>query len=264
MKNVALTLLLVFLFGCDVPTASDSSSSVKVASVSETPCDSNTGPFGGGSGTASDPYLICSVDQFKNLTGSYNAVHAELRSDLDFTSISFTILDQFHGTLDGKNHEIKGISLTYGFDAGIFRSIAGTVKNLKLDSITINGSARSAALAGDMIGTGSIDNVHVRNSSVTGGTNSAYCAGLIIGESYGVITNSTTIGSLSGNRLGGIVGINRGTVQYVASSVNLSGTIKGRIVGVNYNDVLDCQYPNFAQPGTNPVGSNNDDIVNCN
>lgn len=261
MKNVLIALFLIFLVGCDVPTTSDSSSSVKVASVSETPCDPNTAPFGGGSGVVNDPFLICSVDHLKNLTGSYNAVHAEIRSDLDFTSISFTMLVQFHGVLDGKNHTIKGINVSLSSDAGLFQSIAGTVKNLTLDSFTITGS-NAGVLAPDAIGTASIDNVHVRNSTVNANT-SIGKGGLIIGESYGVITNSTSIGSVSGKRAGGIVGVNRDTVQYVASSVSLTGTIKGRIVGDNYNDVLDCQYPNFAQPGTNPVGANSDDVINC-
>lgn len=98
-----------------------------------------------GAGTAKNPYIINNASQLKVFADSVNAgedkyasSYIELGVDIDMNGFEFepigTLLYQFQGTFDGKNHTISDyeINATSGL-VGFFGCIAnGVVKNLKL------------------------------------------------------------------------------------------------------------------------------------
>ena len=102
---------------------------------------------------------------------------------------------EFHGTFDGQNHTVKNIKITKKTDRddenkssyGLFGNLKGTVKNLKVENVSILGAPKFiGALVGRM-NDGLIENCHVKNSSVE-------CNNWTIGGLVGQLNN----GKISG------------------------------------------------------------------
>ena len=124
------------------------------------------------------------------------------------------------GTFDGDNHTIQGVYLdTTTGNAGLFASVTGTVKNLRLQNSYFNCTDATAANYSDadyLYGTGSIA------GSLSGTLDTVYSdaivnhtyayAGGLVGTVYGTgesrITNSCFAGQISAKHaVGGIVGL---------------------------------------------------------
>jgi hypothetical protein len=124
-----------------------------------------------------DGIPIFTTEEFINvITTPNNANTYVLARDLDFQNVTPPEWTQtkdivFQGSLDGNDKTISNVSLTDY--RGIFGILDGaTIRNLTLDSITINYTLSDnytvGILAGRMQGTGNvIDNIRIRNSSVT-------------------------------------------------------------------------------------------------
>lgn len=132
-----------------------------------------------------------------NYARPYLGKYFRLENDLDMTNYDFTPigvdgLHWFAGTFDGNNHTITGLKVNgnAGY-AALFSYLdeAGTIKNLKLDNITVTTSSiYGAALASRSDGT--IDNCQVSNSKIT--VNNGYQgAGAIAG--WGNIIKNCTV-----------------------------------------------------------------------
>jgi len=110
--------------------------------------------FGGGSGTAKDPYRIESAQQLaylaKIVNSSENGIgsHFTLEQDIDLNGREWTPIGSdwnFRGTFDGKGHTVRGLKVTGGIErnydgdrleiyAGLFGHVGGgTIKNLTVD-----------------------------------------------------------------------------------------------------------------------------------
>ena len=79
----------------------------------------------------------------------------------------------FKGTFDGQNHTISGLTLSKVKKMGLFIRINnGTVQNLTLSGVTITtNGAYCAILAYWLTGEVNINNVHIKDSSITAGGN---------------------------------------------------------------------------------------------
>ncbi len=98
-----------------------------------------------GTGTAEDPYLIKSPDDFKEFAKYYPDSYFKQTVDLDLSSLTAqangtivsTYAEPFKGVYDGGGHKITGLKLkdenTTG-NAALFHTVSGTVKNLTIDS----------------------------------------------------------------------------------------------------------------------------------
>jgi len=89
---------------------------------------------------------------------------------------------------------------------------------------------------------GVITNVRVVNANVTGGTSgNQAAAGILVGASYGRVTNSYTSGTITETYswpTGGLVGDNSGTIDGSHSSSDVSGIGNvGGLVGSNYGSI---------------------------
>lgn len=121
-----------------------------------------------------DTVLIGSAKDFVNKVNDSNKLTEEigangrrktqytylLTKDLDFSGIDYVPVDTFYDILDGDGHTIKNLTIQAGYDkAGLFQTLevhrfsdytvlAGEVKNLKFENVTIKGNDYVGAVAG--------------------------------------------------------------------------------------------------------------------
>ncbi|MBO7602861.1 MAG: hypothetical protein J6S97_00415 [Bacteroidales bacterium] len=152
-------------------------------------------PFAGGNGTESNPYLIANATHMMNMDANMprgQVTWFKLIADIDMSGKAWESLNNVaesnkynkYINFDGNSKTISNLtpdpSKPY---PSLFGVLQGCVKDLTIDNAKINnpGNNKSGVFAG-YIGTGSdytgakvIDNIHVKNSTVEGGTN--FCGG---------------------------------------------------------------------------------------
>ncbi|ULT69326.1 GLUG motif-containing protein [Pseudomonas sp. BC42] len=167
----------------------------------------------------------------------------------------------FTGTFDGLGNTVSGFTVnTDGPYGGLFGKSSGAISNLKLASMTINGTTSNAGFGyiGGLVGLngGSINNVSASNLRVVANSNQNNTLGGLVGvNSGGSIDRATLAGTVTGNAntlaVGGLVGENRNSIDGVGSITNSStnvqvlGTMQissfggmGGLVGVNKNGTI--------------------------
>jgi len=176
--------------------------------ANDSSCPSNrvvNAPYAAGTGTADDPFQICSPAQLSEIASRSGDLGSRfvLMFDLDFTGVPFEGIGRmeapFTGYLDGNGHTISNLSVTAaaGQPAGLVNAARfARIENVTLDHVTVAGSSSIGSVIG------SCDNSHVRNSAVT--------AADIRGES--------SVGGLVGEAL---------ECQFIGAS--LSGTVEGTV-----------------------------------
>ncbi len=175
-----------------------------------------------GSGTLSDPYLICNSYQLQDLVtnGCSEGVSLDcdkvffLGADIDLKGTDFigiggpAQIDAFSGIFDGNGHTISNFRMdTHTSYNALFRYVYNaTIRNLNVNNAYANGIRNNSAIAG-VLDRSNILNVHVKNSDIRG--SSAPSAGGLSAEmrDYSVISHSSYTGEISANSSsGGIVG----------------------------------------------------------
>lgn len=134
--------------------------------------------FCGGDGTQENPFLISNASQFSLITLGRDGrdVYYQLTNDIDFNNQTVASLgsdsNAFEGTLDGNGYSVKNIAITSSANTGLFAKIGvnGTVKNLKLENMTVSGSqgGTHTIYAGGIAAKneGIIENCHLANSKI--------------------------------------------------------------------------------------------------
>lgn len=111
--------------------------------------------------------------------------------------------------IDGQNHTLKNIVIDAkgGSDAALFKSLSGTLKNLKVDNITVKNVVKRGAALVAKPGALTFENCHISNAHIqaTGYKNGVFSGMCYAGTTY--INCSVTNSDVSGTRmLGGFVG----------------------------------------------------------
>jgi hypothetical protein len=229
--------------------------------------------YGGGSGTAEDPYLIKTAEQMNAI--GVNPVdwdkYFKLVEDIDlsdFTGATFNIIGRwvewgslnnqpFAGVFDGNGKAISNFSYnsTNEDGIGIFAYVKGRIQNLQLvnPKIVTNGS-NVGSLAG-CLEEGRIVNCYARDVDISGGN---YVGGLV-GTSDGLISCCSTSGRVFGDTfVGGLTGLlgdnlvtNCYSTAVVAGNQNVGG-----LVGITDNEysTIDDSYATGAVSGNVYVG----------
>lgn len=204
-------------------------------------------PFAGGSGTADDPWQIANARHLENMMNMYKDSKEEsfmwyfkLVSDVDASGIAWVSLNRTGPytrglDFDGCGHTISGLtadgaSFAYPSFAGV---LYGNIKDVTFDGATINASNKKAGVVAGYVGTsgvvGKCDNVHVKNSSLTGTNALGGFAGWVTNNA--VITNCSaeaTVSSSVGNA-GGFVGYaERGTFVNCSFEGKVDNTHSGK------------------------------------
>ncbi len=218
------------------------------------------GYFGGGDGSAGDPYIIEDVWDLQNMKGDLDA-HYALNSDIDasvtsgwdlgrgFLSVG-TSSNMFTGSLDGRNHTITGLYIErigFSFDSinvGLVGYIGagGSVKNVGLINCDVTGWEHIGGLVGYNKGT--VYNCYTQGTVMGNGYFVEGGAGGLVGYNHeGTVSHCHATGNVSGTYgVGGLVGYNHGTVYKCFATGNVSGTryYIGGLVGDNHGLVSNC------------------------
>lgn len=171
---------------------------------------------------------------------------AVTRGESNWTPIGTDEDNPFDGIFDGNNHTITGLKLNLSSEGclGFFGYIGkyGTVKNLILEDVEIDGGSYAGALAGYNLGniiscsaSGNIQGVSDVHSSAVGG---------LIGSNSGNITACHFHGTVEGSvNAAGVTGINEGIVTacYAEGTVESAYTGGGVTGWTNYN-LISCYF----------------------
>jgi filamentous hemagglutinin family protein len=203
----------------------------------------------GGDGLIGTPYQLTDVFGLQgaaslNQSNSYVLANDINASATGYWSNHFVPIagnGVYTGVFDGANHTISGLNIYRPGEqnVGMFSALdTGTIRNLTLSIVDVQGSANVGALVGYVTdGIGYIDNVHA-SGEVRGIGNT----GLLIGRNGGLVgfaTSSGTVIGLSGgnaSNIGGLIGLNVGQVSDSSSSavINTSGDgYAGGLIGSN-------------------------------
>lgn len=215
--------------------------------------------FAGGTGTQDDPYLIATPSDLNQIRNTTSASYA-LANDIDMSTYpsSFTPIDAFTGSFDGRNHSIDNLSIeTSSMYSGLFSNISegGKISDVTFNEPSIDAQSScfyAGVLAGSFSGeNATITNVHVNNATITGDNSFTGAVGGIVGEMsyYSAISSSSanniTIDCPQASNVGGIVGYARTGASVSVSSASGSINADYRIGGIignagNNASVTDC------------------------
>ena len=183
-------------------------------------------------------YAIGSPEElawFANKVNSRDtAISAILTADIDLKSQDWTPIGKdsicaFDGIFDGDGHNISGIRVSNRNHAGLFGVLdIGTIKNLVIESSTINGNRYVGGVVGLALENSCIQNV-VNKASVqsSGRYSDRYLGGIVGYAKYSKIVECVNEGVLSAGRsVGGIVGYAYSTKL---NNLKNTGSIKGGV-----------------------------------
>ncbi len=153
--------------------------------ISDDECIPSALPFGGGEGSVSEPYRICSISHLESIGGqSSEDAYYELAEDLSFSATSWLPIGNqsspFEGHFDGGGYTLDGLTIS-GSDSyrGLFGTIgaSGEVRDVRLEDADIQGSQRVGVVAGRSYGL--IENVEVVAAQVDA---TSFRVGGLVGE----------------------------------------------------------------------------------
>lgn len=232
------------LIGISVTACSPSIMRALTAAETTPVCDPTSATITVGSGTVSDPYLICSVPQFKLIVTGKNY---RLDADLDLTAVNMAATNlTLGGEFNGNSHKISNLSLNSAglITYGLFTTVtsAGSIHDLTLKNFTVALTSISSTYVGLLAGTnqGTIYNVLVQNPSLQAWqselSSTGTGVGAVVGLNKGTIYSTASTGGsvLADASSGGLVGHNQGQIFYSYSTSAVNGDQNaGGLVGLN-------------------------------
>jgi hypothetical protein len=208
------------------------------------------GPYGGGRGTADDPYQIWTAEQM-NAIGANSRdwnKHFKLMADIDMSPF------------DGKNGRPKfnliapvaGGMGAYYFSTPFVGVLDGNGHTLS--HLTIAGGAYYQALFGFLEATATVKDLGVVDVNVSASVN---YVGALVGYNFGLVTRCYSTGTVAstGIQVGGLVGYNRGkVVQCRSAAMVRSSSVVGGLVGENWGTVTACYATGTVTAGNSGMG----------
>ncbi|HEU5139591.1 MAG TPA: cadherin-like beta sandwich domain-containing protein, partial [Bacillales bacterium] len=191
-KGCFITIIMVFMFSVIVPFGTGGTAHA-------------AGPFAGGSGTSSDPYIIVTPAQLDAVRDYYNDCF-RLGTDIDLSGYAnWEPISPFTGTFDGNGHVIRNITINHtDFYTGLFGTSSGTIKNVGIEDADVTGNRYTGGLVGKMDSGSVVVRSYVVGATITGGN---YTGGLVGSMDGGSITLSYSSATVKGNKfVGGLVG----------------------------------------------------------
>jgi len=240
---------------------------------------SSQAKYGGGSGTADDPYQIWTAEQMNTIGANKDdwGERFKLMADIDLSGFdgqwgrpAFNMIapgsqNTFTGVFDGNGHTISQLTIRGGDYLGLFGQIKypAEIKNLGLLDIDVTGSGYFVSCVGGLVGSngtylgstkgGTITNCYGTGMVLGTGGQANFFGGLV-GANYGEVSQCYYTGVVKGAwHVGGLVGGNgdfmfpQGVVRYCYSTgtVQSINQVVGGLVADNYGTVT-CSYSNAA------------------
>jgi len=240
-----------------------------------------TAKYGGGSGTAQDPYQIATAADLILLGetpadygyGKHIIMTADI--DLDPKLPGRKVFDKaviagssgawFTGVFDGKGHTISHLTVKGTSYLGLFGSLASgaQVRGLGVVDVNVTGSGGHAGgLVGDNGG-------RVTDCYSTGAVSGTYLVGGLVGYNYGALTDCYSTGAVSGKEyVGGLVGHNSAYNSVVVTQCYSTGAVSGNeyvggLVGGNNGIVSHSYSTGSVTGGGGLVGNNYGTVTQC-
>ena len=209
--------------------------------------------YGGGSGTAEDPFQIWTAGQMNDigLHGVDWDKHFALMADIDLGVFDgqggrqeFNVIGRsyahFTGTFDGRGHCISNytrLGVGVSFAVAIFDYFdGGEISDLTLLNPRIESESNGTAVLVGSLQSGAVTNCHIYGGTVsTSGSHS----GTLVGGNYGTITGCSSSCVISGVYwAGGLIGNNQGIIESCFTSGDVSGRIVGGLAGVTHSSSM--------------------------
>jgi len=213
--------------------------------------------YGGGSGTAEDPFLIHTAQQM-NTIGAYSNdwdKHFKLMADIDlrtFTGTDFNIIGYyisdddkkpFAGVFDGNDHTISNFAYSSADRdfAGLFGYIESPNTEIKDLGLIDPNLDTNGWFVGSLVGYnlgGNINGCYTQGGTVSG----AVRVGGLVGLNDGTINDCySTCSVFGGGDVAGMVGLNTSTLTMCYSQGSVSGiTNVAGLVGQNDGTIIAC------------------------
>ena len=216
-------------------------------------------------GTFNAYMLVTTVYDLQNMQNNLSGKYA-LGGNIDATSTAtwnagagFVPIGNstaFTGSFNGQGDVINGLYINTPATnhVGLFGISDGTIENVGLTNIQVNGSDYVGGLAGQNIGT-------VETSYATGTVTGLFTVGGLVGNTVtgGVVSASYSAAAVTGTgtsyEVGGLVGFNEGLLQSSYATGAVSGSINvGGLVGLNNGGSVKTSYATGAVSGSGDVG----------
>ena len=219
--------------------------------------------FAGGTGPASDPFLIATAEQLNSIADHplLMGSHFALVEDISLAGEPFwpigSRLFPFTGTFDGQGRTISGLMVRRdaGDNVGMFGVVDGystQIRNIVLAGPRIEAPASEnvGALAG-YVSAELLAKCTVTDANVIGGD----CVGGLVGYNSRIVSDCHVDGTVSANHsVGGLVGYNGATIERCAALCATSGdSLVGGLVGSNRGSVM-SSFASGVTSGTDWVG----------
>ena len=219
-----------------------------------------------------------------------NGYTFKLTADVDLKDVTWTPIGTtkaFIGTFDGGNNTISNLTVTGTDVAGLFGTAQGTVKNVRLSNVAVQGNFKAAALVADGL-CSQIENCHVEggkvvstprlvNGKMDDGNNVGGITGYLSAEPTAYVKNCSVknLTVIAYRDLGGVVGkangacvisgnsvdnveviCNQDVENYVEGKEALYGEIVGRNMG---NAVIESNQTNNVK--TQLIEKSTDNVI---
>ncbi|MFP8890308.1 GLUG motif-containing protein [Natrialbaceae archaeon A-CW2] len=225
--------------------------------------------YAGGDGSISSPYEITDWHELEKVRENLDA-NFTLSNELNGTTAGYDEVasqsandgkgfepignnsDRFAGHFDGSGHSVLDLHIDRSSDnfVGLFGAIdGGTVENVEVENVTIDGSGSVSGLVGLNVGV-------VANSSAAGSVEGTDSVGGLVGDNRGEVRESSTAGSVAGTtNIGGLIGINNGEVHESSAASSVTGSDRvGGLVGDNINSQVSESYATGTVDGGDRAG----------
>ena len=190
--------------------------------------------FDGGQGTADNPFVIGSEQQYRNaaflinIRYGYDGLSYAIGKEINFLLNAPVIGDTngFSGGFDGRNYPLSGVC----FDGAMFGELknGAIVRGIALES----GSATTASISPKVNSEATVTSSYSK-LVLSGGD-----SGGIVGENAGTVTECVFAGRITGAKVGGIAVINSGRIADCAVNGYLEGTLVGGVSAENSGEAV--------------------------
>lgn len=207
-----------------------------------------------GSGTANDPFLLCTPQQLQSIQAAHLGSVFHVGSDIDLSGHDgqgsnpafVPIGPSFTGVFDGRGYDIVNLTSQAG---GLLHELSdsGTIRNLNLIDATVTGTGEELGMLVDTMSSASARVELCRVNGHLSGDGSYYVGGLV-GWSDGILQGCHVGGAVDASNAsaaGGLVGRASSYAVIHACSTDVSllsddVVWTGGLVGFNHGEILGC------------------------
>ena len=205
----------------------------------------------GGSGTISEPTIICDANDFEALKTATSG-YFKLGGDIDLSEVAWNESSNFNGQLDGSGHTVSGLAIIANSATGVnglFNQLGreSVIKNIRFKDANLQVVSRSYAGILALSISGQVENVLVQGVIRTNTTYTGGFAGILSGGQVSNSVSDIEIFQNGGSYTGGFFGIVEGNEAVSLGTINNS-LFTGSITGSGWHAPISLNGSPFWSP----------------